>query len=132
MIDLRSVRAWLADVLDALASRLQVRPVVVNPGELLEPLCPSAGCAHERGQHYAGSGRCLDPDCDCTRYAGPYPVDHLHVTTQPCDTCGVAGAHWAVAYRGQLLVVRSWQNLPPAPPGDGARIIPLRAVRRPE
>jgi hypothetical protein len=68
-----------------------------------EPVCP---CGDDRGQHHGGSGRCLR--CGCDTYRGAFPVEHLHITTAPCDVCGVSGLHWACD--GRLF--SSWRDLP--------------------
>lgn len=104
MIDLRSLREWLAEVLTAAAARL--RPPV---RDVPLAICP---CTHGRWKHYGGNGRCVETDCICRRYAGRWPVDHLHVTTRPCPIDGQTGYHWAVMVDGTLQLARRISDMP--------------------
>lgn len=130
-MSLRDAREWLAETLDALASKLRQRPVEVPtfpscacdviPAPALQLVRPAVcpGCDHSRGRHRVveggGRGPCLAPGCDCTEYGGPWPVHHLHVTTERCSYpgCDRTGGHWAVQLEGgALLTVPRHQDLP--------------------
>lgn len=90
--------------------------LVPDPVLRAPAICPT--CDHTRGQHRVveggGRGPCLYASgCSCTAYAGPWPVHHLHVTTERCDTCGQSGGHWAwMDDAGQLQTVERYQDLP--------------------
>lgn len=138
-MDTRSAREWLADMLDAASHRVRPSTAVDKPVELqtlaelqarvvpLRPLWnvpPPPGddrpavcgnCPHERAQHHAGRGRCML--CVCQSYTGPWPVDHLHVTTERCEDCGQPGLHWAVRMGQRLVLYPSSTGLPGELPG---------------
>jgi len=134
---LRDVRQWLAVMLGELARKVQPQPVEVPRLRVVPPaLCPDCvqgrthqcplrgsgvavcpDCKHSRGRHRVvtggGRGKCLAPECDCTAYAGPWPVHHVHVTTEVCPLDNRPGGHWGVQLAdGTLLTVPSWRNLP--------------------
>lgn len=118
---LRDLREWLAVTVDGLLQLVQQRGVEVpTPArlQLVRPaICP--GCDHSRGRHRVveggDRGPCLAPGCDCTEYGGPWPVHHLHVTTERCSYpgCDRTGGHWAVQLEGgALLTAPRYQDLP--------------------
>lgn len=144
---LRDARQWLAEVLGALAEKVQPRPEETPArGLQLVPdlrgpaMCPI--CSHHRGRHQVidggTRGPCLAPDCGCHAYAGPWPVHHVHVTTERCSwpECGRPGGHWAVQLEGGALVsVARYRDLPGEAEADQLvellerRVQPGRAVR---
>jgi hypothetical protein len=104
----------LAAFLVMLWEELHPRSTAVEQPVDTPAVCPE--CEHGRGRHRVVEGGergpCLAPGCDCLEYGGPWPVHHLNVTTQPCDTCGQPGGHWAVQVSGGLLLVSSFRDLP--------------------